>query len=66
MEALFDRQAGQLKQKLQAQRPLIELLENNLGSAVTTAPPPHDVQKRKLESDGTVLSKRLKMDAEDD
>jgi hypothetical protein len=73
MEALYDRQALILEEKLQSLRPLVEKLENNVTvvdddskATKTETPPGEDSLKRKLELEKMILAKRLKIEDEDD
>lgn len=73
MEALYDRQALILEEKLQSLRPLVEKLENNVTvvdddskATKTETPSGEDSLKRKLELEKMILAKRLKIEDEDD
>ncbi len=74
MEALYDRQALILEEKLESLRPLVKKLENNIATADDDTskatemeiPSGDDALKRKLQLENATLAKRLKIDEEDD
>jgi hypothetical protein len=68
MEALYDRQAQILGEKLQTLRPLVETLENNVENlAATENSEAETARKRKLEFENSVIDKKFRdQDDEDD
>jgi len=67
MEALYDRQAQILGEKLQTLHPLVETLENNVENLATENSEAETARKRKLEFENSVIDKKFRdQDDEDD
>ena len=67
MEALYDRQAEILREKLQTLHPLVKTLENNVETLATQNSGEETARKRKLEFENSVIDKKFRdKDDEDD